>query len=75
MPNKFSAKELASLGKDLLSSGFDSLQMAEAIKMFVAQYGYGISLDVALNIAASFARAGWNVRCFSNQLESLALAM
>lgn len=75
MLDKFSANELASLWRDLRKSNFDSFQMAEAIKTFVTDYGYGISIEEAFNIACSLPPPGGSVRGLRSQLEMLTFVM
>jgi len=75
MQQKFSMNELASLGSDLLNSRLDFFQRAQAIKLFVTESGYGISLEMALNIARSLTWTGGSLGDFSSQIENLALAM
>ena len=75
MRQKFSINELASLGSNLLHSSLDSFQRAQAIKLFVTEYGYGISLEMALSIARSLTWTGGSLGDFSSQIEKLALAM
>lgn len=75
MQQKFSMDELSSLGSDLLNSRLDSFQRAQAIKLFVAEAGYGISLEMALNIARSLRWTGRGVGDFSSEVEKVALAM
>ena len=75
MPDKFSANELASLWRDLLKSDFDSFQKAEAIKTFLARYGYGISIEGALNVARSLPPRSESVKRLRSQLETLTFVM
>jgi hypothetical protein len=75
MPDKFSITELAALWRELLKSGFDSFQMAEAIKTFVTGYGYGISNEGALRVARSLPPPRGSVKYLRAQLEMLAFAM
>lgn len=75
MPDKFSVNELASLWRDLLKSDFDSFQRAEAIKTFVAGYGYGISMEGALKVARSLPPRSESLKCLRSQLETLTFVM
>lgn len=75
MRQKFSINELEFLGNNLLNSSWDSFQRAQAIKLFVAEYGYGISLEMALSIGRSLTWTGGSLGDFSSQIENLALAM
>lgn len=75
MPDKFSANELASLWRDLRKNNLDSFQMAEAIKTFVTEYGYGISIEGALNVARSLPPPGGSVTGLRSQLETLTFVM
>jgi hypothetical protein len=75
MPEKFSTTELTTLRGELLKGNFDSFQMAEAIKTFVTGYGYGISIEGALNLARSLPSMRGSVRCLSTKLEALVFVM
>lgn len=75
MPEKFSTDEVAILRNDLLHSGLDCFQAAETIKTFVAKRGYGISGDVARNMANQLEDLAHNVNAFHQRLETLALVM
>jgi hypothetical protein len=72
---KFSACEVASLRNDLLHCGLNSFQAADTIKIFITQHGYGISVEMARNLASKIEQVGYTVECFHHQLEALALVM
>jgi hypothetical protein len=44
---KFPAEELSGLREELLRSGLDSRQVAELIREFLTERGYGVSFDDA----------------------------
>jgi hypothetical protein len=75
MQEKFSASEVESLRNHLLHDGLDSFQVADAIKVFVAMRGYGISVETARKIASKIENARNSVEFFREGLESLALVM
>ena len=72
---KFSASEVASLRNDLLQCGQDTFQVADTIKMFVVSRGYGISVEMARDVASKIEQIGYTVECLHNRLEALALVM
>jgi hypothetical protein len=75
MPGKFSSIEIATLRSDLLHAALDSFQAAQVIKMFIAEHGYGISPDRALDAAINFDASGRNMESFHRELEASALSM
>ncbi len=75
MPGKFSSIEIASLKSDLLHGDLDSFEVAQVIRMFVAEHGYGISSDRALDAARNFDSSGRNIELFHRELEASALVM
>ena len=75
MQEKFSVFEVASLRSDLLHCELDSFQVVETIKMFVAKRGYGISAEMARDIAGTIEDAGYSMERFHTRLETLALVM
>jgi len=50
---KFPVKELTELREDLLQAGLDSRQVAELIRGFLTERGYGVSMDEANKAAGS----------------------
>jgi len=75
MNEKFSITEVATLRRDLVCSGLDSFQIAEAIKMFVGCHGYSISREFALDTAAWIERPDCSIERLRNELEISAWAM
>lgn len=75
MHEKFSIAEVSALRRELVNNGLDSLQIAEAIKMFVGSHGYGISGETALEAAEHVETRGYSAERFRNELESSAWAM
>ncbi|HEV3038761.1 MAG TPA: hypothetical protein VHA33_13375 [Candidatus Angelobacter sp.] len=75
MEGKFSSIEVATLRVDLLHSDLDSFQAAQVIKSFIAEKGYGISNDRALDAARNFDILGRDVELFHKELEASALVM
>ncbi len=75
MQGKFSTVEVATLRNDLRQHGFDSFQAAETIKVFVAMHGYGMSAEMARDVASTLENSGFNAECFHQQLERVALVM
>ncbi len=52
---KFPAVELSGLREDLLQAGLDSRQVAELIRGFLTERGYGVSVDDARSAATAIA--------------------
>ncbi|HEV2989369.1 MAG TPA: hypothetical protein VG759_13075 [Candidatus Angelobacter sp.] len=75
MEGKFSSIEVAALRVDLLGSDLDSFQAAQVIRLFVAEKGYGISHDRALDAARNFDAMGRDIELFHLELEASALVM
>ncbi|HEX7285067.1 MAG TPA: hypothetical protein VF532_02745 [Candidatus Angelobacter sp.] len=73
MGEKFSVAEVAALRNELLSSGLDSFQTAELLKMFVAGRGYGVSPESALDAAGRIEVC--DVESLHEELEKMALVM
>ncbi len=73
MQERFSIAQVATLRRDLLASGLDSFQLAETIKMFFSTHGYGISPEVAREVATRLESTSTNVEFFHRKLETLAL--
>jgi hypothetical protein len=75
MGDKFSFAEVAILRSHLQSWGLDSFQVAEIVKMFIAEHGYGISSEMAFDAVKRLEGAGPTVESFHRELETLALVM
>jgi hypothetical protein len=75
MKGKFSSIEVAALKIDLSGAELDSFQAAQVIRLFVAEKGYGISHDRALDAARNFDAMGRDVELFRKDLEASALVM
>ena len=74
MEDKFTAREVARFRRELLKrSDLDWLQTAEVIRLFIAQHGYGISRETALDAARRIDEADCNVNALHRELETLAL--
>lgn len=74
MHEKFSANQVALLRSDLLGAGLDSFQVAETIKMFLATYGYGISVQEAYAVARRLEGRN-DPEALHRELEASALVM
>lgn len=72
---KFSTLEVATLRNDLMQHGFDCFQKAETIKVFVARHGYGMSAEMARDVASQLENAHYSADYLHHQLESLAWVM
>lgn len=75
MQDKFSVLEVTTLRNELMNRGLDSLQVADAIKVFVARRGYAISPEIARDMASRVEGIGCTVESLHMRLETLALAM
>ena len=75
MHEKFSTAQVQILRSDLLAARLDFFQIAETIKMFLESLGYGISLQMARQVAARWECARDTVEALHRELESSALAM
>jgi hypothetical protein len=75
MQEKFSIVAVASLRSDILHSGLDSFQAAESIKVFVARHGYGISAEVAREVATSLEGRYENAESLRRHLDKSAWVM
>jgi hypothetical protein len=75
MYEKFSTSQVAILRSDLLESGLDSFQVAETIKMFLASLGYGISVQVAREVAIRIEGRIHTIEALHRELEASALPM
>ena len=72
---KFPATELASLREDLLQGGLDSRQVAELIREFLTQRGYGVSFDDARSAATSVEVLYGSLQRMQETLEKVAVQM
>lgn len=72
---KFAANDLSGLREDLLQSGFDSRQVAELIRSFLAERGYGISHDAARGAATNAAIFYGPLHRMQETLEQIAVLM
>ena len=73
MREKFSIAEITILRHELLQTGLDSFQIADAIRAFVVDHGYGISRERALNAVNLIEGAGYNLESLQRELEASAL--
>ena len=72
---KFPATELAGLREDLLQSGLDSRQVAELIRGFLTERGYGISFDDARSAASDVEVLFGSLQRMQETLEKVAVLM
>lgn len=72
---KFPATELASLREDLLQGGLDSRQVAELIREFLTQRGYGVSFDDARSAATNVEVLYGSLQRMQETLEKVAVQM
>ncbi len=72
---KFPATELAGLREDLLQSGLDSRQVAELIRGFLTERGYGISFDDAHSAACDVEVLFGSLQRMQETLERVAVLM
>lgn len=75
MKDKFSVQEATMLRNELLRSGMDFFQVAETIRLFLAEHGYGISSELAWDVATRLDGPDRTAESFHRQLETMALAM
>lgn len=73
MQEKFSVLEAVRLRNDLLLRGLDSFEVANVIKMFLAERGYGASAEMARDVATEIETIANTVECFRQGLETLGL--
>ncbi len=72
---KFPAFELSALREDLLQAGLDSRQVAEVVRGFLTERGYGVSFDDARSAdLASEVRSG-SLQRMQETLEKVAVLM
>lgn len=72
---KFPATELAGLREDLLQSGLDSRQVAELIRSFLTERGYGVSFDDAQSAATNLEVRFGSLQRMQETLEQVAVLM
>lgn len=72
---KFHALELANLREDLLQAGLDSRQVAELIRGFLTERGYGISFDDARSAASDNEVRFGSLQRMQETLERVAVLM
>jgi aryl carrier-like protein len=72
---KFATTDLSTLREDLLRSGLDSRQVAELVRSFLAERGYGVLLDDVHKAAPSFFLWSGSLQRMQEALESLAVPM
>lgn len=72
---KFAPNDLSGLREDLMQSGLDSRQVAELIRSFLAERGYGVSHDDAHTVATNAEIFYGPLQRMQAALESLAVSM
>jgi len=72
---KFPAMELSGLREDLLQGGLDSRQVAELIRGFLTERGYGVSFDDARSVATAIAVRSGSLQGMQETLEKVAVLM
>ncbi len=72
---KFPATELSGLREDLLRGWLDSRQVAELIREFLTERGYGVSFDDARDAAASIGNFFSSLQRMQETLERVAVIM
>ncbi len=72
---KFPATELSGLREDLLQSGLDSRQVAELIREFLTERGYGVSFDDARLAATNVEVLFGSLQRMQETLEKVAVFM
>ncbi len=72
---KFPAIELSSLREDLMQAGLDSRQVAEMIRGFLTERGYGISFDDARSAATNSEVLFGSLKGMQETLEKVAVLM
>ena len=75
MQEKFSTTQVQILRSDLLAARLDFFQVAETIKVFLESLGYGISLQMARQVATRWERTHDTVEALHRELEASALTM
>ena len=72
---KFPATELSGLREDLLQGGLDSRQVAELIRAFLTERGYGVSFDDARSAATNAEVLFGSLQGMQETLEKVAVLM
>ncbi len=72
---KFPAIELSGLREDLLQAGLDSRQVAELIRGFLTERGYGVSFDDARSAATNVEVLFGSLQGMQETLEKVAVLM
>jgi len=72
---KFPATELSGLREDLLQAGLDSRQVAEVIRCFLTERGYGVSFDDARSAATAIEVRFGSLQRMQETLEKVAVLM
>jgi len=72
---KFPAVELSGLRDDLLQAGLDSRQVAELIRGFLTERGYGVSFDDARSAATAAEVRFGSLQGMQETLEKVAVLM
>ena len=72
---KFPATELSGLREDLLQAGLDSRQVAELIRAFLTERGYGVSFDDARSAASDAEVLFGSLQRMQETLERVAVLM
>lgn len=72
---KFPATELSGLREDLLQAGLDSRQVAELIRGFLTERGYGVSVDDARSAATNVEVLFGSLQRMQETLERVAVLM
>jgi hypothetical protein len=72
---KFPTMDLSGLREDLLQSDLDSRQVAELIRAFLTERGYGVSFDAAQRAASSVNVMFRSLQRMQETLETVAVLM
>jgi len=72
---KFSMADLAGLREELLRAHLDSWQAADAISLYLATRGYGVSPRAARSTASRLESSGYDLDRMQEEFERLALVM
>jgi hypothetical protein len=72
---KFPVIELSALREDLLQAGLDSRQVAEVIRGFLTERGYGVSFDDARSAATALEVRFGSLQRIQETLEKVAVLM
>jgi hypothetical protein len=72
---KFPAMELSGLREDLMQAGLDSRQIAELIRGFLTERGYGVSFDDARSAGTAIEVRFGSLQGIQETLEKVAVLM